>query len=247
MSLDPDDPRPPYQQIAGALRAAILSKEIPPGERLPSGPELAERYGVARQTVRDALRVLRDEGLTVSRQGSGTFVRERAHNTPKDRLLSSRHTGRIYPSDEYARIKSAELVEAPEYVAGALGVETGAQVVRRHRVTYKGEVPVSMSVSWFHGSLAETAPLLLQAERMPKGTPRYIEEMTGRAATTGRDQTAAGAATQQHAEDLDVEEGAPVLYGRNWFYDAEGKVIEYGESVSTANRWSSHDYELGSN
>ena len=78
MSLDPDDPRPPYMQSANALRAAILTKQLAPGEQLPSGNELAKRYSVARMTVQQALRVLRDEGLIVTRQGSGVFVRGRS-------------------------------------------------------------------------------------------------------------------------------------------------------------------------
>jgi DNA-binding transcriptional regulator YhcF (GntR family) len=77
MSLDPDDPRPPYVQVAGALRAAILTKTLQPGDQLPSGSQLAKRYGVARMTIQQAIRVLRDEGLVVSRQGSGVFVRDR--------------------------------------------------------------------------------------------------------------------------------------------------------------------------
>ncbi|OZM72661.1 GntR family transcriptional regulator [Amycolatopsis antarctica] len=77
MELDPDDPRPPYQQVANALRAAILTKKFLPGDKLPSGPELSDRFGVARMTVQQAIRLLRDEGLVVSRQGSGVYVRER--------------------------------------------------------------------------------------------------------------------------------------------------------------------------
>jgi DNA-binding transcriptional regulator YhcF (GntR family) len=77
MSLDPEDPRPPYRQVANALRAAILTRKFEPGEKLPSGTELAATYGVARMTVQQAIRLLRDEGLVVSRQGSGVFVRER--------------------------------------------------------------------------------------------------------------------------------------------------------------------------
>jgi DNA-binding transcriptional regulator YhcF (GntR family) len=77
MSLDPNDPRPPYLQVASALRAAILTKTFQPGDQLPSGSQLAARYGVARMTVQQAIRVLRDEGLVVSRQGSGVFVRSR--------------------------------------------------------------------------------------------------------------------------------------------------------------------------
>jgi DNA-binding transcriptional regulator YhcF (GntR family) len=77
MSLDPDDPRPPYLQVANALRAAILTKQFAPGDKLPSGQELAKRYNVARMTIQQALRLLKDEGLIVSRQGSGVFVRAR--------------------------------------------------------------------------------------------------------------------------------------------------------------------------
>ncbi len=77
MPLDPDDPRPPYQQIANSIRAGIITKRFAGGERLPSGTELAEHYGVARMTVQQALKVLSAEGLIFSRAGSGVFVRER--------------------------------------------------------------------------------------------------------------------------------------------------------------------------
>ena len=77
MELDLDDPRPPYLQVASQLRAAILTGELAPGERLPSGAEMAATYGVSRQTIQQALRPLREEGLIVGRQGAGTYVRSR--------------------------------------------------------------------------------------------------------------------------------------------------------------------------
>lgn len=77
MSLDRDDPRPPYMQVAASLRARILTRGFAPGEQLPSGAALAEHYGVARMTIQQATRLLRDEGLIVSRAGSGVYVRER--------------------------------------------------------------------------------------------------------------------------------------------------------------------------
>jgi DNA-binding transcriptional regulator YhcF (GntR family) len=77
VSLNPEDPRPPYQQVAAAVRAAILTRTLAPGDKLPSQAELAKRYGVARMTVQQALRILKDEGLTYSWQGSGVYVRER--------------------------------------------------------------------------------------------------------------------------------------------------------------------------
>ncbi|GIF68768.1 GntR family transcriptional regulator [Asanoa ishikariensis] len=73
--LEPDDHRPASQQIANVLRAVILTKRIGPGERLPSQLDLADRYGVARETIKTAPRILRDERLIVTRQGTGAFVR----------------------------------------------------------------------------------------------------------------------------------------------------------------------------
>lgn len=77
MSLDPDDPRPPFVQITNLLRAAILTKKLAPGEQLPSQNDLTKRYDVSRATVQKALRDLEAEGLVVSRQGKGVFVRVR--------------------------------------------------------------------------------------------------------------------------------------------------------------------------
>jgi DNA-binding transcriptional regulator YhcF (GntR family) len=77
MALDPEDPRPPYQQVANSLRAAILTRKFSAGDKLPSQSELATHYGVARMTIQQALRILREESLIVSRAGSGVFVRER--------------------------------------------------------------------------------------------------------------------------------------------------------------------------
>src|SRR5512142_2645863 len=53
----------------------ILTGKLAPGGKLPSQPALSAHYGVARETVKRALEILRSERLIVSRQGSGVFVR----------------------------------------------------------------------------------------------------------------------------------------------------------------------------
>ncbi|WP_328298691.1 winged helix-turn-helix domain-containing protein [Streptomyces sp. NBC_00435] len=75
--LDPDDDRPPYEQVARSLGAAIRTRKLAPGEKLPSHKMLTDHFGFARATIQRALRDLEDEGLVVSRKGSGVFVRSR--------------------------------------------------------------------------------------------------------------------------------------------------------------------------
>lgn len=61
-------------QVIEQLRAQITTGEWPVGSRIPTEPELVEQLGVARNTVREAVRALAHNGLLDIRQGSGTYV-----------------------------------------------------------------------------------------------------------------------------------------------------------------------------
>jgi 5'-deoxynucleotidase YfbR-like HD superfamily hydrolase/biotin operon repressor len=76
--VDPEDTRRPNVQIAASIRAAILTGELEPGARLPSGDDLAEFFGVSRMTVTTAVRKLSEEGFVRSVAGSGVYVRDQA-------------------------------------------------------------------------------------------------------------------------------------------------------------------------
>lgn len=230
-------PEPPYLQVVSHIRGLITSGQLAEGDTVPSARQIAASFNVAHATATKALTTLRAEGLVRGVPGIGTVVQSKAlHRSARDRSTSVLHTGRIYPDGHYAKILSAELVPAPERVADSLGVEPGEQVVRRQRTTYdNADVPLSTSVSWFDGALVDVAPLLLEPKRILQGTFAYVEEQTGRTRSEREKLLiSAGAATQQEAEQLQVEQGAPVLRGRNFFWDTEGVVIEYGESAAKA-------------
>lgn len=72
--IDREGPVPPYVQVANALRQRIQSRQIPPGRRIPSLTELEQEFGVARDTLRKATQLLKDEGLVESVKGMGIFV-----------------------------------------------------------------------------------------------------------------------------------------------------------------------------
>ncbi|MFI9718990.1 FadR/GntR family transcriptional regulator [Streptomyces sp. NPDC052396] len=65
---------PLTDQVIAQLRHQITSGEWPVGSRIPTEPELVEQLGVARNTVREAVRALAHNGLLDIRQGSGTYV-----------------------------------------------------------------------------------------------------------------------------------------------------------------------------
>ncbi|MFD7923206.1 FadR/GntR family transcriptional regulator [Streptomyces sp. NPDC059740] len=61
-------------QVIAQLRSQITSGEWPVGSRIPTEPELVAQLGVARNTVREAVRALAHNGVLDIRQGSGTYV-----------------------------------------------------------------------------------------------------------------------------------------------------------------------------
>jgi DNA-binding GntR family transcriptional regulator len=76
MTVPPADERAPYLRAADELRADIAQGRYKVGDQLPGAPDLEKRFRIAPMTLRNAMRVLREEGLIYSVQGRGTFVRQ---------------------------------------------------------------------------------------------------------------------------------------------------------------------------
>jgi len=77
LSLDLSDQRPLHEQAADAIRHAIATGEVAPGDRLPPARDLAAALQINSNTVLRALRQLRAEGLLEFRRGRGVTVLRR--------------------------------------------------------------------------------------------------------------------------------------------------------------------------
>lgn len=235
---------PPYMQVVKHIKADIESGAIQDGQKIDSVRAIAAKWKISLATATKVVGVLKAEGLVRSEPGKGSIVtRDQAAASAKDRVVRSLG-GQIYAANERAEIRAAELVPAPEEVADALGIPAGTNVIRRQRVTLRDDVPSSASTSWYSGELAESAPMLLEAQRLRQGTPKYVEEQTGLVPAAGKDQLRADIASEEDSAALDIPLGSPVLRKQNWVLSAEGDVIEFGQSVSVARRWATYNYEI---
>lgn len=84
-----------YVDLAAMLRAQILAGHIRPGELLLSENELCRKFAMSRNSVRQALAVLVDEGLVERKAGKGTIVSERPDAGKDEHTLVIAHP---YPS-----------------------------------------------------------------------------------------------------------------------------------------------------
>lgn len=118
-----EEAQPKYLQIAHYIRDQILRGDLRPGDEVPSERQLAADWKVSRPTAARSLEALSHQGLVEKRQGSGTYVRSLEVNRRARELYGrARQTGKIYTPGEYAVITSTGWLEAPDYVAEALGL-----------------------------------------------------------------------------------------------------------------------------
>ena len=103
------------EEVARELVAQIRSGEWQPDTRLPSEQGMADQFGVSRTVVREAIARLKSEGLVVTRQGSGAFVR--------DWETSSLHLGPEISKSLKSVLFIAELRKGIEAEAAALAAE----------------------------------------------------------------------------------------------------------------------------
>jgi GntR family transcriptional regulator len=77
MEYDPLAPVPRYKQIAAILRERIEAGELEADRPIPSEAQIQQEFGVARETARKAVALLREDSWVVTVPGLGTYVRKR--------------------------------------------------------------------------------------------------------------------------------------------------------------------------
>ena len=80
--------RPLYEMVADSIRKLLIQNHLQEGEILPGEFELMKEYGVGRETIRRALKILVEEGLIIRRPGKGTKVCRRIKPDNIEKVVS---------------------------------------------------------------------------------------------------------------------------------------------------------------
>lgn len=205
--------------IAADLRRRIESGELRPGDKIPAVEALAEEYGVAGQTPRQAIRMLKAEGLVENRGGrSGNRVRDRgARRTVRSRSIERDELGYYSGKDvqHWRTIPGLGLAidtrPAPPDIAELLGVEPGTSVLVRERANGDPEQEQyrQLTRSWYHPRIVEDLPILTSSTGLG-GSYDRIEEWAGQPLQWTEEVTAATPGPSE-VEALLLPPGVPLL------------------------------------
>lgn len=137
-----------WQRIAEILTAEISAGSYPPGSRMPTETELAQRFGVNRHTLRQAMGALSDAGLVSVQHGRGTFVRP----APVIEYPVGTRTRFSEILSQQSRLAEGELLATREgpatlEIAQALAIEEGEPVIILEILRRADGQPVSLKTA----------------------------------------------------------------------------------------------------
>ena len=226
-----------FQRLHEYLRSLIAAAK--PGAKLPSEPELARSLGVARATLREAMRTFETQGLLYRRQGSGTYVSHPTHVIDTGlEVLESIETlaDRIGLEVTMGELK-VELRSGTVEELSALGVSPsmpmrtptkgGLTVMHVSRVIRAEGHPAAFLVDILPGDVLSLDELKARFTGsvldllLRKGTP---------ALASSRTEINAESASVEVSRALGIQRGDGLLKFTAYLYDIRGQVVDYSFS-----------------
>jgi GntR family transcriptional regulator len=234
---------PAFRQVAADLREKISAGQYAPGERLPSERELVDTYGVSRPTIRDAVNVLRTEGIVTAEHGRGVFVRppssiQRLSRSRLSRAARERNQG-AFLADAASRgftpstSVKIRFEQADDRTADHLAIDPGDEVTVRDRVMRANGLVAQLAVSRLPRTLTR-GTAIEEVDTGPGGAYARLEE-AGHVIASFVEHVGARMPTPDEATTLQLDEGTPVITVTRVAYGQDGTPLEMNDMVLAAN------------
>lgn len=233
MALRREPGRPIWRQIADTVQSDIRQQALKPGDRLPTEAALAERFGVNRHTVRQAIAFLQERGQIQVEQGRGSFVARDPLVYPVGKRTRFTEIVRLQhrmPGGTLVRVRT---VAASAHVARDLGVAQGALLHVLDILHTADGQPICLAAHHFP---QERVPDLepgfrasgsITAALAQVGIPNYVRKST---------RLLARHPTSHEVRLLDVARTRPVLVTEAVNTLPDGTAIEFGLACFPADR-----------
>jgi DNA-binding GntR family transcriptional regulator len=232
LSLDRSSPVPLYYQLAQQLEQAVANGDLKPGDRIEPEVDLAERTGLSRPTVRQAIQELVKKGLLVRRRGVGTQV---VHNQMRRPVELSSLYDDLTRANHRPTTKVLVLRRegADADVASILGLGEAAEVYVIERLRFDGDEPLAYMRNWIPADIAELDETSLEAHGLYDLLRRAGVQMH-----IANQRIGAKVASGSEAKLLDVRTGAALLTMERTTFDDAGRAIEWASSSYRADLYS---------
>lgn len=216
-----------YQHIKHELETMIESKIWNVGQKLPSEYELAKHFGVSRETLRAAIKLLEQDGKLLVRHGVGTFVIKPLPSIPS-RLEFLQSIGTMIKLEGLPETDRKEMigeVECTKEWADTLNIEEGSRVVKVERIRYADGEAVTYSVNIMPKVLVGDA---FERIDFSGSLFNFLEEKCKIYIARADTELVVPSKKDKHAMRLkNHQEDTPVLLMKQLHYDQQNREVLY--------------------
>ena len=222
MKINHSSPIPLHKQIEDLIRELVERGQYDGGKLLPKEEELAKRFCVSRNTVRQGIYKLVLEGLLVRKKGVGTQVAPKTITTHLDEWHSfTQEMTRQGVSLKNYMVKITT-EPADTILADTFQIEKGTKLVKLERLRGDDQEPFVYFISWFHPRVGLTGH-----ENFQQPLYQLLEQQLSVFPSRSSEELKAVTADDVVAKYLNIQAGSPVLYRKRLVYDAGNRSIEY--------------------
>ncbi|MEV6655925.1 GntR family transcriptional regulator [Nocardia fluminea] len=208
------------RRVADILRHQILAGAV--AGTVPGEQELAAEHGTSRNTVREALALLRDEGLIDRAPKLGTRVAARKFDHGLDALLGLQETLKGHGTVRN-EVRAASTITAPPAVARRLELAPGDEVVYIERLRFLADLPLSLDLTYL---APDVGAEVLAHDLETTDVFVLLEQVTGRSLGAADLALEAVAADPHTATTLDTPAGAPLLMLERLTHLDDGRPVD---------------------
>ncbi|AFD06610.1 GntR family transcriptional regulator [Solitalea canadensis] len=220
--LDHDSKIPLNKQAEDALRSLIQHPDFSNGALFPKETDLAQRWSISRNTLRQAINNLVKEGLLERKKRLGTRVTKQKIATNLNNWMSFTHEMESMGLSFKNLLLITEMKPVTDEVAQSLQIQTETEVICLKRVRSTDENPMVYFESYFHPRIG-----ISENENFEKPLYELLDEKYNVIPVYSQEEIKAIAASDKIAEILKIKEGEPLLERKRLVLDAGRKPIEY--------------------
>ncbi|MGC9399426.1 MAG: GntR family transcriptional regulator [Anaerolineae bacterium] len=231
--LDASSDIPLYRQLYHIFRRQIIAGTLPPGEQLPSERQLAAEHGISRHTVRQAMDLLRKEGLAYRQHGRGFFVAP-VHKDHRLQLLGFSEAMEEQGVSHATRVEETQKITADETLAAHLNIKADDAVYLLKRVRLMYGDPIG--VEWAYLPCAHL-PDLSDYDFSQRSLYKTLEQELNIRLDHAEQTVRARAASPEECQLFHLPEPSAVLELERKTYDIYARVIEYVVGVYHPERY----------
>jgi DNA-binding GntR family transcriptional regulator len=232
LALDRRSPIPLYFQLSQQLEEAISTGVLKPGDRIDTEVEIAERFGLSRPTVRQAIQELVSKGMLVRRRGIGTQVVHSQLRRPVE-LTSLYDDLALAKHRPTTRVLDLRMVRAESPVAEGLNLVEGTDVLYVERLRLAGDSPLAIMRNWLPQDIADLDAAALESTGLYELLRRAGVHMR-----VANQRIGARAATSAEGRLLGVRAGSPLLTMERTTFDDSGRAFEYASHTYRSDTYS---------